>query len=52
MKRLILVAVLFITSPAWAAPIDDATAAYVRGDYAAGLRITKPLASKGVTLPL
>lgn len=32
----------------WAAPIDDAAAANARGDYAAELRITRPLAAKGV----
>ena len=47
MKRLILTALLLLTSPAWAAPIEDATAAYARGDYAAELRITRPLAAKG-----
>ena len=42
-----LTALLLLTSPAWAAPIDDAAAAYARGDYAAALRITRPLAAKG-----
>ena len=35
----LLTALLFLTSPAWAAPIDDATAANGRGYYAAELRI-------------
>lgn len=47
MKRLILTVTLLLASPAWAAPIDDATAAHVRGDYATALRITRPLAAKG-----
>ena len=47
MKRLILTALLLLASPAWAAPIDDAAAANARGDYAAELRITRPLAAKG-----
>ena len=47
MKHLILAAVLLLASPAWAAPIDDATAANARGDYEAELKITRPLAAKG-----
>ena len=47
MKRLILTALLLLTSPAWAAPIEDATAAYARGDYATVLKIIRPLAAKG-----
>ena len=47
MKRLLLTALLLLSSPSWAAPIDDALAANKRGDYAAELRITRPLAAKG-----
>ena len=36
-----------LASPAWAALIDDASAANARGDYAAELRITRPLAATG-----
>lgn len=48
MIRTFLTALLLLTSPAWAAPIDDAAAANGRGDYAAELRITRPMAEKGV----
>ena len=34
-------------SPAWAAPIDDAAAANVQGDYADEVRIIRPLAAEG-----
>jgi TPR repeat protein len=47
MIRTLLAALLLLASSAWAGPIDDAAAAYVRGDYAAALRITRPLAAKG-----
>lgn len=47
MKRLLLTALLLLASPAWAATIEDATAAYARSDYAAVLKITRPLAAKG-----
>ena len=47
MKRLLLTALLLFASPAWTAPIDDAVAAYARGDYATVLKITRPLAAKG-----
>ena len=47
MKRLLLTALLLLASTAWAAPIGDAAAANARGDYAAELRITRPLAAKG-----
>lgn len=51
MKYLILTATLLLTSPVWAAPIDDAAAANAaanaRSDYAAELKITRPLAAKG-----
>ena len=47
MIRTLLAALLLLASTAWAAPIDDAAAANARGDYAAALRITRPLAAKG-----
>ena len=47
MKRLLLTALLLLASSAWAAPIDDAAAANARGDFAAELKITRPLATKG-----
>jgi TPR repeat protein len=47
MKRLILTAVLLLATGVWAGPLEDASAAYARGDYAAELRITRPLAAKG-----
>ena len=46
-KRLLLTVLLLLSSPAWAGPRDDAAAASTRGDYAAELRITRPLAAKG-----
>lgn len=51
MKRLLLMALLLLASSAWAAsPTMDFTNAFianVRGDFAAELRITRPLAAKG-----
>ena len=47
MKRLLLTALLLLTSSAWAAPIDDAAAAHDRGDYATAWKIAKPAAAKG-----
>ena len=48
MNRILLSALLLLAGSAWAAPIDDAIAANARGDYAAGLKIIRPLAEKGV----
>ena len=45
MNRLFLSALLLLASSAWAAPIGDAIAAHTRGDYAAELRIIRPLAA-------
>jgi TPR repeat protein len=45
-----LVAVLLslsLAAPAIAGPIEDATAAYQRGDYATALRLWRPLAEHG-----
>ena len=47
MNLLLLSASLLLAGSAWAAPIDDALAANARGDYAAELKITRPLAAKG-----
>lgn len=47
MNRILLSALLLLAGSAWAAPIDDAAAANARGDYAAELMITRPLAAKG-----
>ena len=47
MIRTFLTALLLLASSAWAGPIDDAAAANARGDYAAELRILRPLAAKG-----
>ena len=47
MIRTLLTALLLLTSPAWAAPIDDAAAANVQGDYADEVRIIRPLAAEG-----
>ena len=47
MKRLLLTALLLLASSAWAGPFEDAAAANARGDYAAVLRIIRPLAAKG-----
>jgi hypothetical protein len=46
MRRLVLI-LLLLASTAWAGPMDDAAAANARGDYAAELRIVRPLAAKG-----
>lgn len=46
MQRLLLLALL-AASPSWAAPKDDARAAYATGEYGAELRIIRPLAAQG-----
>ena len=46
-QLLLLLIVLLAAGPAWSAPVDDAAAANDRGDYAAQLRIIRPLAVKG-----
>jgi len=38
---------LGLTAPAWAG-LDEATAAYIRGDYATAIREWRPLAKQGV----
>ena len=47
MNRLLLSALLLLAGSAWAGPYEDAEAAHNRGDYAAELKITRPLAAKG-----
>ncbi len=48
MKKLLLTLLTaLILNPAWAGPRDDARAAHKRGDYAAVLKIVRPLALKG-----
>jgi len=50
MTRLILsvgTALLLTVGTVWASPLEDATAAYARGDYAAALKIYQPLAAQG-----
>ena len=49
LKRLLLTASMgCLIATANAAPMDDAKAAYERGDYAQALKILKPLAAQGV----
>lgn len=43
----VVVLSLSIAAPAAAGPLDDALAAYNRGDYAAALRLVRPLAEQG-----
>jgi uncharacterized protein len=38
---------LSLAAPVAAGPLDDATAAYARGDYATALRFIRPLAERG-----
>ena len=48
LKRLLLTASMCcLVATANATPLDDATAAYNRGDYAQALKISRPLAAKG-----
>jgi TPR repeat protein len=42
-----LIAALVVVSTAVAGPLEDATAAYQRGDYATTLRLLRPLADQG-----
>ena len=46
MNRQLLAALLLLASSVWAGPEEDARAANKRGDYAAELKITRPLAAK------
>ena len=48
LKRLLfVVSMCCLVATANAAPMDDALAAYERGDYAQALKILRPLATKG-----
>ena len=46
--RLCLLLAFAVAPPAVAAPIDDANAAYQRGNYAAAEKILLPLAEGGI----
>ena len=46
-KLLFILLAVALGSPVLAGPIDDAAAAWARSDYAAELKITRPLALKG-----
>ena len=48
MYSLLFSVLLLLAGGVWAGPYEDAAAAIGRGDYAAELRITRPLAAKGV----
>lgn len=48
MKKLLSVLLILFAMPAFADAKQDAAAAYARGDYAAELRVTWPLATKGL----
>ena len=49
MRLLKLLLVLFVcaATPAAAGPLEDAAAAYLKGDYATALRLWRPLADQG-----
>ena len=47
MKQILLTVLLLLASSAWADPWGDALDAHLRGDFAAELKITRPLATKG-----
>ena len=47
MLSAIAIVLTILSAPAFADAMQDAAAAYARGDYAAELKITKPLAEKG-----
>ena len=42
-----IVLLLSLAAPVAAGPLEDATAAYDRGDYATALRLLRPLADQG-----
>ena len=46
-KRIVLTSLFFLTAVASSTPIDEATAAYRRQDYAAASKIASPLAKSG-----
>ena len=45
--KLLLVLIPFIVGPAFAGPLEDASAAFTRGDYAAAADLWRPLAEQG-----
>ncbi len=45
--KLLLVMLVCAAMPAAAGPLEDATAAYLKGDYATALRLWRPLAEQG-----
>jgi hypothetical protein len=48
MKRIgLLLVALTLCGQAWAGPLEDANAAYLRRDYATALQLLRPLAEKG-----
>ncbi len=47
LAQLSLLLVLHFSSVTWAGPMEDAEAAYSKGEFAAELRITEPFAVKG-----
>ena len=47
MKRLSLILLFALASPAWAGPLEDVMAANSKGDYTTELRIVRPLAESG-----
>ena len=40
--------VLSLAAPAFAGPYEDASAAYIKGEYATALRLWRPLANQGM----
>ena len=46
-KRLVITSLFFLTAVASSSPIDEATAAYKREDYASAATIARPLAKSG-----
>jgi len=47
LRVVLLALMLSLSMPAMAGPSEDAVAAYKRGDYAAALKISLPLANQG-----
>ena len=47
LKLLMILLVCAVTVPSFAGPLEDAGAAYDKGDYATALRLLRPLAEQG-----
>ena len=47
LKLLVVLLVCAATVPSFAGPLEDAGAAYDKGDYATALRLLRPLAEQG-----